>query len=147
MQGVVRIHRNTSQWYQNASVSLPLIGGLLALVIGVVSGSDEAKGFGIFLLAIAGLMVPVVLWSWRSTPTAIVVTASALISRHGDRELSRLPWDEIVEIERKETLGNLRWRVLSREGEHIAIEGEIEDVPGLIEAVKRLSGRSEEEAG
>ena len=31
----------------------------------------------------------------------------------------------------KDTLGNVRWRVLSREGDHIALEGEIEDLPAL----------------
>ena len=142
---VIHAHRNRSHWYNNASFSLPLLGAVTALAIGFLAGSDEAKGFGLFLLVVSLLMAPVVLWSWRATPTAILVTQSALVSLHGERELRRLPWQTIVEIERKETMGNLRWRVLDREGDHVAIEGEIEDVAGLIAEIKRRSSGIEEE--
>jgi hypothetical protein len=138
------VHRNDSHWYNNASFSLPLIGGAVSLGLGFVLDSDEARGFGIFLLVVAALMGPFIVWSWRGTPTAIAVTTDALVSLHGARVLKRLEWSKVVEVERKETLGNVRWRVLERDGDHIAIEGEIEDVPALIAAITRMSGRVEE---
>lgn len=146
MPGFVRLHRNDSHWFSNASFSLPLIGAVILLVVGLLTGSGEARGFGLFLLVVAALMVPVVLWTWRATPTAIAVTEQELLSLHNGRVMKRLPWTEVVEVERKETLGNLRWRVLTREGDHIAIEGEIEDVPGLIGEVTHYSGHEEEVA-
>ena len=140
------MHRNTSHWYNNASFSLPLLGGLASLFVGLIFDTDEARGFGVFLLVVAAIMAPFIVWTWLATPTAIVVTRDALISTHGSRELKRLPWAEVVEVERKETFGNIRWRVLTRQGEHIAIEGEIEDIPALIAAITTLSGSDEEVA-
>jgi hypothetical protein len=142
--GVLGVHRNLSHWYNNASFSLPLLGAAILVPLGFAIGSDEAKGFGTFLLVIAALMAPFIAWTWRVTPTAIIVTTDALVSMHGDRLLNRIEWPAVVEVERKETMGNVRWRVLTRDDDHIAIEGEIEDVPGLLREITRLSGKDEE---
>lgn len=141
---VLRVHRNRSHWYNNASFSLPLLGGAGTLALGLVLGNDELRGFGIFMLVVALIMAPFIVWTWKGTPTSIVVTRDALVSYHGERELQSLPWTDVVEVERKETMGNLRWRVFARDGDHIAIEGEIEDVPGLVGAITRMSGKTEE---
>ena len=95
--------------------------------------------FAGFLAAVTACMAPVVLVSWRHTPTAIVLTRAAITSLHGERVLKTLPWTEVASVTRRETQGNVRWIVAAREGERIALDGELEDLPGLIAAIERLA--------
>jgi hypothetical protein len=48
-------------------------------------------------------------------------------------------WSDVVRIERVETMGNVRWRLVPREGQHLAVEGEIADVPGLVARARELA--------
>ena len=47
-------------------------------------------------------------------------------------------------VRRVETMGNVRWYVIDRDGGRLAIEGEIEDVPALLEAVRSAAGLAQE---
>ncbi len=137
---VVAAHRNESHWWNHASFVLPLLGALVFLAIGQLAGSAEATGFGIFLGAVLVLQLPIVWFTWRRTATAIVLTRSGALALHRGRTLVEVSWAELERIERVETLGNVRWRLAERGGTHIAVEGEIEDVPGLVERASALSG-------
>ena len=105
-----------------------------------MAGSAEATGFGIFLAVVLVLQLPIVWFTWRRTATAIVLTRSGALALHRGRTLAEVRWAELERIERVETLGNVRWRLAERDGPHIAVEGEIEDVPGLVEQASSLSG-------
>jgi hypothetical protein len=146
---LIAVHANESNWWNHGSFALPLLGGVICIAIGLFAHIAEATGFGLFLGAIALFMLPVVLLTWRSTPTAIILTQHGAISVHQGTVLRALRWDEVHLIDRVDTLGNIRWRIHPREGQHLAIEGEIADVPGLIETAQRLSayrGHSHEPA-
>ncbi len=137
---VVAVHANESHWWNHASFALPLLGCLGFVAWGLLGHSAEALGFGLFLGAIALFMLPVVLLTWRSTPTAIVLTRTGALALHGGRTLRAVEWATLARIERVETLGNVRWRLVPREGLHLAVEGEIADVPGLIARARELAG-------
>ncbi len=137
---VVAAHRNESHWWNHASFVLPLLGAIVFLAIGQLAGSAEASGFGIFLAVVLVLQLPIVWFTWRRTATAIVLTRSGALALHRGRTLTEVRWAELERIERVETLGNVRWRLAERGGTHIAVEGEIEDVPGLVERASELSG-------
>ena len=137
---VVAAHSNESHWWNHASFVLPLLGAIVFLAIGQVAGSAEATGFGIFLAVVLVLQLPIVWFTWRRTATAIVLTRSGALALHRGRTLAEVRWAELERIERVETLGNVRWRLDEGDGTHIAVEGEIEDVPGLVEQASSLSG-------
>lgn len=137
---VIAAHRNESHWWNHASFVLPLLGAIVFLAIGQLAGSAEATGFGIFLGVVLVLQLPIVWFTWRRTATAIVLTDSGALALHRGRILVEVRWAELERIERVETLGNVRWRLAERGGTHIAVEGEIEDVPGLVERASELSG-------
>ena len=143
---VVAAHRNESHWWNHASFVLPLLGAIVFLAIGQLAGSAEATGFGVFLGVVLVLQLPVVWFTWRRTATAIVLTRSGALALHRGRVLAEVRWAELERIERVETLGNVRWRLTERGGPHIAIEGEIADVPALLERAAELSGVAPEGA-
>lgn len=143
---VVAVHANESHWWNNGSFALPVMGAVVCLAVGLLAHISEAVGFGLFLGAIALFMLPVVLLTWRGSATSIVLTATRALALHNGKVLRDVPWAEVHLIDRVDTLGNVRWRLHPREGQHLAIEGEIADVPGLIEQAQRLSGyRSQSE--
>jgi hypothetical protein len=136
---VLAVHRNPTSWYNNASFALPLLATLVVGLAGLVLRRSDVLAFAGFLAAVTACMAPVVLVSWRHTPTAIVLTRAAITSLHGERVLKTLPWTEVASVTRRETQGNVRWIVAAREGERIALDGELEDLPGLIAAIERLA--------
>jgi hypothetical protein len=140
---VVAVHANESHWWNHASFALPLLGCIAFTVIGFLTGSAEALGFGGFLGAITLFMLPVVLLTWRNTPTSIVLTGTEGLAVHAGRTLRSVQWADVERIERVETMGNVRWRIVPREGQHVAVEGEIADVPGLIAQARLLAGLPE----
>ncbi len=140
LAGVLQVHRNTTNWYNNASFALPLLATVVVAIAGLALRRSDVLAFAGFLAVVTLCMIPVVLVSWRQTPTAIVLTETEIRSLHSGRVLKALPWDSVHAVTRRETQGNVRWLVQAGEGQHIAIEGEIEDVPGLIEAARRLAG-------
>lgn len=139
---VVAVHPNESHWWNHASFVLPLLGAIVFVAIGLLTGAAEATGFGLFLGGITVFMLPVVLLTWRATPTAIVLTNRRALALHDGRVLRELAWAEVGRIERFETLGNVRWKLLPHEGQHLTVDGEIADVPGLIARAEELAGVS-----
>ena len=137
---VLAVHANETHWWNNGSFALPLLGALASITFGLLFGIAEATGFGLFLGAIALFMLPVVLLTWRNSATSIVLTDVGAYALHNGAVLRELRWPDVHLIDRVDTLGNVRWRIHPRDGQHLAIEGEIADVPGLIETAERLSG-------
>jgi len=136
----VAIHRNPTGWYNNASFALPLLATIVVGLAGLLMRRGDVLAFAGFLAAVTLLMIPVVLVTWRHTATRIVLTRNALSSLHGERVLKRLAIADVCSVSRRETQGNVRWIVTARDGDRIAIDGEVEDVPGLVQAVQKLAG-------
>lgn len=145
VSGVESVHVLEAHWWNNASFALPLLVGLVSLVIGLLTRSFEAFGFAAFLFVVTACMFPVVMLTWRRTPTAIVLTDERILALHEGRVLHDLPWSELARIERAD-YDNIKWRVRPREGNHLSIEAELTDVDGLIENAHRLSGLEREVA-
>ena len=139
-RAVVRAHRNESHWWNHASFALPLLGCIGFVVIGLLTGKAEALGFGVFLGAVTVLMLPVVYFTWRGTATVVALTEEGAIALHAGRLLQEVRWAELERIERVETLGNVRWKLEAAGDHRVTIEGEIADVPALIEGAYTLSG-------
>jgi hypothetical protein len=136
---VVAVHANESHWWNHASFALPLLGCIGFVAWGWLGSSAEALGFGLFLGAITVFMLPVVMLTWRGTPTAIVLTRTGAYALHDGHTLREVQWAGLDHIDRVETMGNIRWRLVPREGQHLAIEGEIADVPGLVARARELA--------
>lgn len=138
---VVRVFPNPSYWWQNASFALPLLVTIVALLIGVVFGITEALGFGLFGAVVTLIMIPVVMLTWRSTATSIVLTRSGALALHEGRPLHRLEWSDLKRIERVEYLGNSRYKLVHGEDEQfMVVESEIEGGDQLVEEAFALSG-------
>lgn len=137
---VVAVHPNESHWWNHASFALPLLGAIAFVSFGLLTGRAEATGFGLFLAGITVFMLPVVLLTWRATATAIVLTDRRALALHDGRVLREVAWADVDRIERVETLGNVRWKLMPPEGQHLTVEGEIADVPGLIALAQELAG-------
>lgn len=142
----VRAHANESHWWNHASFMLPLIGCVALTVPGLAFGWAEATGFGLFLGVVLVLQLPVVWFTWRGTATAIVLTERGALALHRGEVRREVRWSELERIERVETFGNIRWKLVERGGEHISIEGEIADIPALIARAAELSGVEPDEA-
>ena len=133
------VHSNVTSWWNNASFMLPGLGALLALGVGALTGSAEALGFGAFLLVVTLAMLPVVLLTWRRTATSVVLTRERVRALHEGRTLRDIAWRELARIE-KSDYDNIKWRLRPRQGDHLSIEAELEDVAGLVERAAQLSG-------
>jgi hypothetical protein len=143
LPGVIAVHRNTTHWYNNASFALPLLATLVVGVVGLLLRRGDVLAFAAFLLAVTLCMLPVVLVSWRQTPTAVVLTTEGIVSLHGGRTLKRLAWPDVCSVTRRETQGNVRWHVATASGERIALDGELADLDGLLREARRLAGLAE----
>ncbi len=140
---VVAVHINDSRWWQNASFALPLLVCLVSLALGALLRSPEAIGFGLFLAVVTAIMVPVVMLTWRSTATAVVLTTGGALSLHHGLVLHELRWPELRRIERVEYLGNTRHKLVHGDGEEerfMSIESEIEHADDLVDRAFALSG-------
>lgn len=133
------MHVNETSWWNNASFALPLLGTVLSLIGAAVTGSLEALGFAGFLGFVTLVMAPVVMLTWRRTPTAVVLTHERVVAMHEGRELRNIGWSDLARIERAD-YDNIKWRLRPREGDHLSIEAELTDVDGLIAKASELSG-------
>ena len=136
---MVSAHSNVTSWWNNASFLLPGLGTILSLGGGALTGSLEALGFGAFLLVVTLVMLPVVLMTWRRTPTAVVLTRTRVLALHEGLALREIAWSDLARIE-KADYDNIKWRLRPKEGDHLSIEAELEDVDGLIAHAVELSG-------
>ena len=139
MGDAVAVHPNELHWWNNASFALPFLAALVSLALGLLAGLAEATGFGLFMLAVTALTSPVVVISWRRTPTAIAVTAGALVALHAGRELRRLRWEQIESV-RAADYDEVRWRIFPHEGGHLSLESGIARLPALIDEVCARAG-------
>ena len=142
--GVIAVHRNTTSWYNNASFALPLAATIVAAIVGALLRNVDWLAFAGFLLVVTLLMIPVVMTSWRHTATAVVLTRDGIAALHNGRTLKSLAWGDVVGLERRETQGNVRWLVQSTAGDHVTLEGELDDLDGLLGGVRRLAGLADE---
>lgn len=143
MPDLVQVFANESRWWQNASFALPFIGFVLSIIIGLISGSAEAIGFGLFLGVVSLIMFPVVLLTWRATATAVALRKQGAVSMHRGRVLEKFRWSELRRIDRVEYLGNTRHKLLyGDEDRFLVIENEIENADALVDAAFELSGLS-----
>lgn len=140
MHEVVRVFSNPSRWWQNASFALPLLVTAVALAVGFALDLTEAKGFGLFALAVTAFMVPVVLLTWRSTATSIVLTAEGVTALHLGQPLHEIAWRDLQRIEKVEYLGNARYKLVHHDTEFLTVESEIEGAADLVETAFTLSG-------
>ena len=147
LRDVVRVHVNDSRWWQNASFALPLLVSVVSLLVGGVFQRAEGIGFGLFAAAVTLIMVPVVLLTWRSTATAIVLTKHGASALHLGRMLHHVDWRDLQRIERVEYLGNTRYKLVHGDTEFLTVEGEIEDAAGLVETAFALSGVARQSDG
>lgn len=137
---VIAVHRNTTHWYNNASFALPLLAAIVVAAAGLILRRGDVLAFAGFLFAITLCMAPVVLVSWRQTPTAVVLTADRIVALHDGRVLKSLAWGDVRAVTRRETQGNVRWHVTAESGERITLDGELADLDGLLREAKRLAG-------
>ena len=138
------VHVLEAHWWNNASFLLPLLVGVVSLAIGAVTRSFEALGVAAFLFVVTAFMFPVVMLTWRRTPTAVVLTTDRILALHEGRVLRELRWSEVARIERAD-YDNIKWRLRPREGDHLSIESELTDIDGLIQAARRLTGLPSED--
>ena len=139
LAGVESVHVIEAHWWNNASFALPLLVGLVSLAIGAAFRSFEGIGFGLFLLAVTAFMFPVVMITWRRTPTAVVLTEDRVLALHEGHVLREIRWADVARIERAD-YDNIEWRIRPHEGDHLSIESELSDVETLIERAYALSG-------
>ena len=137
---VLGTHGYEASWYNNATFVLPFLGAVATLIAWGAAGSAELLGISIFFFAVTGLMLPLVYLTWQRTPTVVVVSQAEIRALHQGRVLQRLEWSEVTAVRRVETMGNVRWYVVGPDGEHLTLEGEIENLDGLLDTARRLSG-------
>ena len=142
MDGVVRVYVNDSRWWQNASFALPLIVSVISLAVGLVLQRAEGIGFGLFASVVTLIMIPVVLLTWRSTATAIVLTKTGASALHLGKVLHHVDWSDLQRIERVEYLGNTRYKLVHHDTEFLTVESEIEGSADLVDTAFSLSGVS-----
>lgn len=140
MADVVAVRRNVTNWYQNATFVYPLLAAVVAGAAGLLLDSFELKGFSLFLFAVTVAMLPIVYMTWAATPTAVVFTRDAAVTLHRGREMKRIPWSRVRAVTMHETLGNVRWKIVDDEGDHLTIDKDIEDPESLVEEARRLAG-------
>ena len=97
-------------------------------------------GIGLFFLVVTGVMLPLVALTWRRTPTLIVLDAERIEALHQGETRQALAWDEVSDVRRVETMGNVRWYVVGRDEDHLTLEGEIAELEALLAEARRLAG-------
>lgn len=137
---IVSVHPYEGDWYNNATFALPLLGALGTTIAWLVAGGEELLGISLFLLAITGLMLPLVFFTWRRTPTVIVLRRAGIDALHQGRRLQSLAWPDVQALRRVDTMGNVRWYVSGPDGVHLTLEGEIADLDLLLAHARRLAG-------
>lgn len=140
LTGVAGVFRNQTNWYHNASFLLPLAATVLVGAVGAATRNHELLGFAAFLAVVTAGMLPIVLLTWRQTATAVVLSEDGITTLHRGRLLKSLTWSAVQTIQRRETQGNVRWAIAADSGERILLDGEIENLPALLQLAHDLSG-------
>ena len=131
---------NDSYWWQNASFVLPLLLGSVSLLYGLIFENSGAKGFGIFLLVVMVIMLPVVWLTWRSTATSIYFTDKEIIALHLGKILKKITLENLQSIETIEYLGQRRYKLVASDEIFFTIDNEFENIPEIIRTVTSRTG-------
>jgi hypothetical protein len=137
---VLDVFENEASWYNNASFLLPFVATIVVGAAGLVTRRADVLGFAAFLGAVTLLMIPVVLTTWRRTPTAIAITNAMLVSLHHGRSLKAMAWSDVTSIRERETQGNRRWEIAAGDDDRILLDGELERLPELVQRARQLAG-------
>ena len=139
-KNVSKIYINNSYWWQNASFVLPLIIGSSSLLFGIILNNSGAKGFGIFLLIVMIIMLPVVWLTWKSTATSIYLTNKEIIALHLGKILKKIQLDKLQSIATIEYLGNKRYKLIENIDTYLTIDSEFNNVPQMLEEIEKMTG-------
>jgi hypothetical protein len=139
-KNVRRIYINNSYWWQNASFVLPLIIGSSSLLFGIILNNSGAKGFGIFLLIVMIIMLPVVWLTWKSTTTSIYLTNKEIIALHLGKILKKIQLDKLQSIATIEYLGNKRYKLIENIDTYLTIDSEFNNIPQMLEEIEKMTG-------
>ena len=139
LNDVISTHTYLGSWYNNATFLFPLLAGIGTIIAWTVTDSFELLGLSLFFFSVTGIMLPIVFLTWKRTPTAIIIRESGVTSLHQGDVMQALNWAEVQAVSRRETMGNVRWYITSIDGNHIAIEGEIDSHQILIHTACRLA--------
>ena len=131
---------NDSYWWQNASFVLPLLLGAVSLIYGLIFNTSGAKGFGIFLLVVMVIMLPVEWLTWRSTATSIYFTDKELIALHLGKILKKITLENLQSIETIEYLGQKRYKLVESDEIFFTIDNEFENIPDIIKTITSRTG-------
>lgn len=139
LNDVLSVHTYLGGWYNNATFLFPLLAGVGTIIAWTATGSFELLGLSFFFFSVTGIMLPIVFLTWKRTPTAIIIRESGVAALHQGDVMQVLDWTEVQSVSRKETMGNVRWYITSINGNHIAIDGEIDSRHILIRTACRLA--------
>ena len=131
---------NSSYWWQNASFVLPLLLGSISYIFGQIFDNSGAKGFGIFLIIVMIVMLPVVWLTWRSTATSISFTDKEIIALHLGKVLKKITLDNLQSIETIEYLGQRRYKLVESDEIFFTIDNEFDDVSEIIKTITARTG-------
>ncbi|MDG1989811.1 MAG: hypothetical protein P8J51_00840 [Dehalococcoidia bacterium] len=137
---VAKIYINNSYWWQNASFVLPFILGSISLLFGIIFNNSGAKGFGIFLLIVMIIMLPVVWLTWKSTATSIYLTNKEIVALHLGKLLKKIQLDKLQSIATIEYLGNKRYKLVESIDSYLTIDSEFNDIPQILEEIEKITG-------
>lgn len=143
---VLSTHTYLGGWYNNATFLFPALAAVGALIAWAVIGSLELLGISIFFFVVTAIMLPLVLFTWQRTTTAIIVRQSGVLALHQGLTVQSLAWTDVHAVRRAETMGNVRWYIVGPDGDHLTIEGEIDEHDALLATACRLSGNDLETA-
>mgnify|MGYP007106919277 CR=1 FL=1 len=139
-KNVRKIYINNSYWWQNASFALPLIIGSISLLFGIIFNNSGAKGFGVFLLIVMIIMLPVVWLTWKSTATSIFLTNKEIIALHLGKKLKKIQLDKLQSITTIEYLGNKRYKLVESIDTYLTIDSEFNDIPQMLKEIEKMTG-------
>ena len=137
---ILSAHTYLGSWYNNATFVFPLLAALGTLVAWGAIGSLELLGISVFFFVVTAVMLPLVIFTWQRTTTAIIVRQSGVLALHQGQTVQSLDWTDVHAVRRVETMGNVRWYIVGPDGDHLTIEGEIDEHDALLDAACRLSG-------
>ena len=137
---VLSTHTYLGSWYNNATFLFPALAALGTLIAWGIFGSLELIGISIFFFVVTGVMFPLVVFTWQRTTTAVVVHQAGILALHQGLTVQSLAWSDVHAVRRVETMGNVRWYIVGPDGDHLTIEGEIDEHDALLETACRLSG-------
>lgn len=141
---LISAHTYLAGWYNNATFVFPLLAAIVTIIAWAATGSFELLGISIFFFVVTGIMLPVVFLTWQGTTTAVLVRESGIDALHQGRLARSLRWENVTAVRRVQTMGNVRWYIVGPDGDHLTLEGEIDELEALLDSARRLAGVDDE---